>query len=77
MVWKYGRFGTLHGMITVGITARVLFEQKLEGGKEQYKDLYRHRKQHNFLRWEYIWNIQKTVNKPVWLHNSEQEGEKK
>ena len=27
--------------------------------------------QHNVLRLEYTWNTQKTVNKSVWLHNSE------
>ena len=53
MLWNYThakkggmeeRFVILHDMITVGIIERMLFEQKFKEGKEQYKDLLRHRK---------------------------------
>lgn len=28
--------------------------------------------QYKVLKWEYTWNRQKIVNKPVWVHHSEQ-----
>lgn len=62
-------------MITGGITQRVLFEQKLEGVEEQYRDLLRHRKQSvQGSEVEVYSECSRTANKPVWLRDSEQEG---